>query len=67
MGAWTLWQAGRKQTFDDDEALLKHIEKQFDKAILESPLAKTEIQDPDGKLYDLEVNLLLKPTESEIR
>lgn len=60
MSAWTLWQGGAKLTFDDDEALLKHVEKQLDKAILESPMAKTEIQDPNGRLYDLEIDLKLR-------
>ena len=60
MKTWSLVLQEGDKPFGDGDQLLRHVEKQLYKILSESNLAKMHAWDPEGKYFDLEIQLKLK-------
>lgn len=63
MERWTLQSGEETQTFDGGEELLRHIQEEMLRLIGGSPLARLEIRDAEGKVYELSIDLSLEPRD----
>ena len=63
MRVWTLMTKDGKTPFDSEQKLLEHIEKELYRLLGESPLKGLDIQDPEGNLYDLTIDLSLQTNQ----
>lgn len=63
-GEWTLYVDSRPNDFDDEAAVLRHIQKLLMEALRDKGYHDMTVRDPKGRRYEIQLDVKLDPVRS---